>query len=46
MNSLINISFINQSNTYIFVLPANNRQDLDDFKYEDVSLTWQTVQIN
>ena len=36
MNNSINISSINETNTRISVLPANKRQDNDDFKWDDV----------
>ena len=36
MNNSINISNINESNTNIFVLPANNRQDDDDFNWDSL----------
>ena len=36
MNNLVNISLINDTNTWIFVLPANNRQDSDDFNIDDI----------
>ncbi len=44
MNNSTNISCINETNTRIFVLPANKRQDYDDFNWDDVSLTWSLVQ--
>jgi len=43
MNNSINISLINDTNTWIFVMPANNREDFYDFNINDVSLTWKIV---
>ena len=43
MNKSINTSLINDTNTWIFVMPANNREDFDDFNIDDVSLTWKIV---
>jgi len=43
MNSSVNLSCVNQTNTWIFVLPANQRDDFDDFKKEDIELTWHAV---
>lgn len=40
MNASINTSCINETNTWIFVLPADNRQDNDDFNSDDIQLTW------
>ena len=36
MNSSINISSINETNTNIFVQPALKRQDYEDFNWDDV----------
>ena len=36
MNNSINISCINDTNTWIFIMPANSRQDNDDFDYADI----------
>jgi len=44
MNNSINISCINETNTRIFALPANKRQDYDDFSWDDISLIWSLVQ--
>jgi hypothetical protein len=44
MNNSINTSLINDSNTWIFVMPADHREDFDDFNIDDVSLTWKIVQ--
>ena len=44
MNNSINISCINDTNTRIFVLPGNNREDDDDFNWDDVQLTWNLVE--
>ena len=44
MNNSINTSLINDSNTWIFVMPADLREDYDDFNIDDVSLTWKIVQ--
>ena len=40
MNNSINTSWINQTNTKIFVLPALNRDKDNDFNKEDIVLTW------
>jgi hypothetical protein len=32
MNNSVNISSINETNTWIIVFPASGRQDDDDFK--------------
>jgi hypothetical protein len=44
MNNSINTSLINDSNTLIFVMPANHREDFDDFNIKEISLTWKIVQ--
>ncbi len=44
MNNQINISCINETNTWIFVMPANKREDDDDFNWEDVQLKWTLVE--
>ena len=41
MNNSKNLSCINESNTWIFVLPAQGRQNNDDFDEKQVSLTWK-----
>ena len=41
MENSINISRINETNTWIFVMPALKRQDFDDFSWDDVQLTWK-----
>lgn len=43
MNNSINISSINETNTWIFVQPALGRQYDDDFKKSTVSLTWEVA---
>ena len=43
MNNSVNISCINETNTMIFVQPANKREDDDDFNWDDVQLTWKVV---
>ena len=43
MNISTNISCINKTNTMIYVLPANNREDDDDFNWNDTHLTWKVV---
>ncbi len=44
MNNSINTSLINNSNTWIFVMPVDHREDFDDFNIDDISLTWKIVQ--
>ncbi len=43
MNNSVNISCINETNTMIFVQPANKREDDDDFNWDDVQLTWKVA---
>lgn len=43
MNNSINISCINDTNTNIFVLPANRRDDDDDFDWNQIKLTWNVT---
>ena len=44
MNASINTSCINETNTYIFILPALNRDQDNDFNKDDISLTWKVVE--
>ena len=44
MNTSINTSLINDTNTWIFVMPADHREDFDDFNIDEISLTWKIVQ--
>ncbi len=43
MKSSINTSWINDSNTNIFILPALYRDQENDFNKDDIGLTWQVV---
>ena len=40
MNTNFNISWINQTNTQMYVKPANNRQLDEDFDVASVNFTW------
>ena len=40
MNTSLNISWINESNTDIFVLPQDKREFESDFNSSKINLTW------
>ena len=40
VNTNFNISWINSSNTQIYVKPGNNRQEDEDFDLTSVNFTW------
>ena len=42
MNTDLNISWINNSNTQIYVLPQDNRQSENDFNNSKLNLSWIT----
>ena len=44
MNSSINTSWINETNTNIFVLPALNRDMDNDYNKDDIVLTWEVLE--
>ena len=43
MNNSINTSWINETNTNIFVQPAQYRDQDNDFNIDDIDLTWEVV---
>ena len=45
MNSSLNYSLINSTNTDIFVVPAPARLFDDTFSYDDLKLTWNVTNI-
>ena len=40
MNTKFNLSFLNESNTQMYINPANNRQLDDDFDPDTSNFTW------
>ena len=40
MNTKFNLSFLNESNTQMYINPANNRQLDDDFDPATLNFTW------
>ena len=43
MNNSVNLSCINETNPIIYVQPASQREDDDNFNWDDVKLTWKMV---
>ncbi len=43
MNNSINISCINDTNTWVFIMPANRRQDDDDFDLNSIQFEWNVT---
>ena len=44
MNNSVNKTWINETNTKIYVIPALNRQEDLGFNYDWIGLTWKVTQ--
>ena len=43
MNNNINLSLINKTNTLIYVMPLDDRQNEIEFSYDKLSLDWNII---